>query len=471
MELQKEFNLKTFLIFSLPITFQIFLRNLIGLSDNFMVGILGPNYLAGLKIATSYYFFFIILIFAISNAGSVIASQLWGKKDLVGFKKSCGVTIFICTLISSILALVMFFGSDLASSIMIADKEVIKHSSAYLKIISIAFVFAGFNMGLSISFTASGNTKSNFYQQILSTVLNIILNYLLIFGKFGFPKLGVAGAAIASVISIGIGTIFLIFLLIKDNKNPVFKDIIIPEAKYIKEIVILGLPILVDMFFWQFAMMIYLKLIGMGGASDIAIYGVIGMFFSILFITVSGFVAGTGILVGQLIGATLYEEAFKFAKKSLFYSIIFSFVVGGILISLSFLIPSYFKLEGSAYFACTVCLIILGLRQAFATTNGVVSSIIKAGKDAYTSVFITISAFVCVGLPATILAGPVFKTGIIGIFIAISLEEATKAIFFYLRLNSKKWIKITKEDKITIKDEINQIESEIITKTTLLMED
>lgn len=435
-----EFNLKKFLFFSFPITLQILLKNLIGFTDNFMVGNLGPEYMAALTIATRYFSFLLILFWAFSQGASIIASQLWGKKDFSGFKKSISVTISLTIFVSFLLSLIIYFGKNLGAVFMINDKNVIIYINEYLGIMSLTFFVTCLNLSLSIAFTSSGDTKTPFYQQLIITILNVILNYLLIFGKFGFPELKVKGAAIASLISTISGTILLIIIGIKKKKLPDIKDIIILKLEPLKDIIKISLPILFDMFLWQFAGMVYMKIIGTIGKDSVAIYGIVGTFFPILYLAISGFVQGTSINVSQLIGAGLPKKAYIFTRKSLFYSIIFGLVPSIILIFFSPIIPYYFKIEKEYFNACTISLIILGLRQVFVTSTAIFASVIRAGKDTLFIPIISFSGFLFVGLPLMLIVTYFIKIGIVGIFIALSIEEIAKSIMFYYRYKTKKWL-------------------------------
>jgi len=401
-------------------------------------------------------------LWAFSNAGGIISSQLWGKKDHDGFNKSCGATISVSMIAGIILSLIIFFASSLLARIMIDDEEVVKYVADYLRIISVSFIFTSFNIAIATVFSSSGDTKTPFIQQAVTTILNFILNYLLIFGAFGFPRLTVVGAAISTLISVSTGSIVLVFLAISKGKMPSLIYLIKPEIKVIKEMLHLGLPMLGDMFFWQFAMMVYLKFIGMAGADAVAIYGVVGIFISVLYLSISGFVSGTGIIVGQLIGGGLKGKAYKFSKSALFYSILISLIPSILLILFSGIIkiepyyitiksvtinvskildiPSWFRLSGVIGDSATICLIILAFRQAFTTISGMVGSTIRAGKDALFVLYISLFGFFLVGLPLTTIAGPVFNLGIVGIFIAISIEDIAKAITFLIRFRSKSWL-------------------------------
>lgn len=440
-EIQQEFNFKKFMILTLPITLQVLLRNIVGVTDNFMVGLLGPDYMAALRIATSYFFFFIVLLFAFSNAGSIIAGQLWGKGKKDDYYKVCAATLFISSIIALLLGLVMFYGSRLSISIMINDEKIIEYGTVYMRIIAFCFILTGISIALSITFTSQGDTRTPFYQQIVTTVLNVVFNYLLIFGKMGFPRMGVAGAAWSSLISTVAGLFYIVFTAFRKGYLPDIFYIIKPEIKKIKEILKIGLPVLGDMFFWQFAMMVYLKFIGMAGSEAVAVYGVVGLFFSLLFLTVSGFVTGTGISVAQIIGSGNNDNAIKFGYKSLFSAMIIGALAGVVLIVSSPLIPGIFKLEGDAYYHCIICLIILGFRQPFATANGVLPSAIRAGKDTKSPLITSFAAFAFIGLPLSFIAGPILKFGIIGIFSAMTIEEISKSVIFFLRYRTGRWIK------------------------------
>jgi len=407
------------------------LKNLVGITDNFMVGTLGPEYMS--------FFFFIILLFAFVNGGGIIASQLWGKGDLEEYRKSCSAVLLLSMVISTLLSIFIFIFSKELISIMINNEpKLIEYGSTYLKIISFTLLITGFNMALTISFTSSGNTKAPFYGQLVITITNIILNYILIYGKFGFPQLGVVGAAIASFIATTLGTLALVLFSIRSLS---FTAFIKPQFFRIKEIIKLGTPILGDMFFWQFSLILYLKLIGLGGKNDVAIYGVVNIFFSIFFLFISGFMSGTGIIIGQLIGAGLKQNSYDFAKKALKASLIVTIFPAVIVLLITPIIPTIFKLDKSLFLTTFICMLILIIRQPFSVINAIIPTTIRAGKDTLYPLFVSIIPFAILSFPlALILGNGIFHFGVVGIFFAMSLEELAKSIIFLLRFRSKRWL-------------------------------
>lgn len=443
-----EFKLKPFLLFSLPITLHVLLRNVVGWTDNIMVGSLGPEYMAALTVANRYFFFFIILQWALSNATGIIASQTWGAGNKDGYNRVCSSGLFVIFFVSIIMSVIIFFFSLDMAEIMIDDNSFVTGiTSEYLKIIAFTFIFTSINIALSVFFTSSGDTKSPFYQQIITTVINVIGNYLLIFGTFGFPRMYASGAALSSFLATFIGTLSLIFILVKKKLFPDIKYILLPAFRYVKDMIKIGLPILLDMFVWQGAALVYLFVIGKAGTEAVAVYGIIGIFMSILFLGISGFVTGTGINIGQLIGAKLPLNAYNFAKKSLMYSILISIIPSLVVAGVSPFIPYWFKLTGDAYSATVICLLILSARQLFVSATGVLASTIRAGKDTTRVFMITLTSFIFIGLPLVVLFGMILKWGIVWIFIGMTIEEVVKSLFFYFRYKEKIWVFKSYDDK------------------------
>ncbi len=440
-QLQQTFDFKIFLKFTIPLTLQMLLKNIVGITDNFMVGTLGSDYMSALKIATTYFFFFTILLSAFVNAGAIIASQLWGRGEIEEYRKTCSVVLFLSMVISTFLALLTFLYSKELIAIMIKDEPtIVAYGSTYLKITAFTLVLTGFNIALTVSFTSAGNTKIPFYQQLVIAIANVILNYILIYGKFGFPALGVAGAALASFIATLLGCTVLVYYSIK-NRFLSFTALIKPQMAKIREIMKLGFPMLGDMFFWQLTLIIYLKLIGLGGKNDVAIYGVVGIFFSILFLFVSGFTSGNAIIVGQLIGRGLKQNAYDFAKKALKASLIVTIFPSLLTLLITPIIPSMFKLDSSLFATTFICMVLLVIKQPFAVINAIIPNTIRAGKDTLFPLFISIIPFVFLSFPiAAIFGNGIFHFGIVAIFFAMLIEEIAKSIIYALRFKSKRWL-------------------------------
>lgn len=420
--------------------FQVLLHNVVGLTDNFMVGSLGPEYMAALTISSRYFFFLTILLLAFISSVNIISSQLWGKKDIIQFKRCYATAIGIIMVFSLVIGLSLFLSHDFLIKLMTKDTGVYTYAADYMKILSLLIVASSYNIIISGIFIASGDTKTPFKQQIVTTGINVILNYLLIFGNFGFPKLLVSGAGIASLLSILIGNVILTILVVKKNKFPPFTFIIFPDMHFIRQILKIGLPILGDMLVWQVSSILYIKFISDFGSNATAIWGVAGIYMMIQSILVLGFINGAGIKAGHLIGSKDHQGALLFSNKTLLFTLAVSVFSNIILAAFAFFMPYFFKFDNEAVTICIIVLLIITIKHLFQTVCGHLSAIIRAGKITLPLFIMSITSFLIIGLPLTLLSGPILKKGIIWIAAAITLEEVCKALISYIIFIRKKWL-------------------------------
>lgn len=432
---------RDYFLFSLPIGLQVLLQNLVGITDNLMVGSMGPKFMAALTVASRYYFFLNILIMALISSVSIISSQAWGRKEISKFKRINGSAIAVILPFALLLAVLMFIFSDLLISLMTTDVLVKELALGYFKILSLVIIASCINIIFAGIFISSGETKLPFFQQLITTGINILLNYGLIYGELGLPELGVKGAAIASLISVMVGNFILMFFLIKSGKAPELKSILHPAQDEIKKLISIGLPILGDGMVWQVSTIFYVKLISDFGSDSVATYGVAGIYMMIQSILVMGFINGAGIQTGHLLGAGDRTLAFSFSRMSLSFTFLISIGINFILVGVSPFIPSLFKFPPETTRICTIVLILMTVKHLFQTICGHLSAIIRAGEETRPLFHMSLGSFLFLGLPLALLFGPILQKGIIGITIAFTIEEAGKALITYFIYRKKNWLK------------------------------
>jgi Na+-driven multidrug efflux pump len=267
------------------------------------------------------------------------------------------------------------------------------------------------------------------------------LNYLLIFGKAGFPRMEVEGAAWASVISIALGTVTLMVMAARDG---LFRDVRIfggETVSMMKDIGSLGWPLFINMVVWKGGMLVYLKIIAAYGAAATALWGISSTFTSVVFIFIIGFRTNAAVITGQLLGASKYTEAFAYAKKAIRFVMLAGLAPVLALVALAGIIPAWFKFPSDGYSLAVIIIVLTGLKQITNTASSIMSHIIIAGKDSKIVMRITILALLCVGLPGTYVTGIVMKWGMIAVFIAIMAEDFIKAFLYYMRFISGKWMR------------------------------
>ncbi len=319
---------------SIPLILSNVFTTIFELVDAVFIGRLGAGYLAGVSIAGTILFFFATFGAGLSVGTVALIAKYTGSKE---YEKANEVAIqsFLIGLIFSIVlgGLGYIFSKDLL--IALGAKDVVLTSGVqYLRIL-FSFIFTMFFMFLgSAVLRGTGDTKTPMYITFFSVVLNILLDWILIFGKFGITPLGISGAAIATVISRGIGGGILIVLLIRGEHNI---HIRIQKVKVswhiIKKIINIGFPASIQMFIRSTSAIILIRIVTFFGTATIAAYGIGARIFSLFILPGFGFADASATMVGQNLGAKQFQRIHKSAYTASFYY----FLVLIILSTLTFL--------------------------------------------------------------------------------------------------------------------------------------
>ena len=341
---------------ALPIIVQNAITTFVGLLDNIMVGKIGTDPMTGVSISNQLTFVFNILVFgAISGAG-IFTSQYHGSGDHDGVRHTMRFKLIICTVIA-LLGITVFglFRADLISLYISDDAAVgdpvatLGYGVEYLGIMMIGLLPFALTQSYAGTLRETGETVVPMLAGIAAVLINLGLNWVLIFGKLGAPALGAAGAAIATVISRYVEMfIVIIWTHTHQEKNPfvkgLFKSVYIP-TKVIKDIVRKGSPLLLNETLWSFGIAAVTQCYSIRGlevvsANNIAV--TVMNLFNVVFLSLGSAIS---IIVGQSLGAGKTEEAVDLDRKLLFVSVVSSIVTGGIMALVAPVFPEFYNTE------------------------------------------------------------------------------------------------------------------------------
>lgn len=441
--MNKEFILKVLKI-SIPITLQSLINASVGLIDILMVGKLGETEISSIGIANQPVFVYFMLVSAFSNTGAIFIAQYYGKNNISLIKKISKLSVLLTLLLSILFAFIGFFLAESIMKIYTNDIDILKLSIDYLKIISLSFIPLGITIAFSNILRGISITKIPFYGSICAVVANFILNYLLIFGKFGFPTMGVKGSAIASFIArlIEVGVI-LISIYIK--KYPVIfsinkrlnlsKKIIKNYAKVFTPIV--GSNTLIALGF-AVLNILYAKL----GKEALTAVNIFNSIQNMATIGIAGLAATTGVICGQIIGRGDIEDALENNKKILKINFYLAILTSSLIVLFSNNILGSYNISSRVFNITKIMLLIFAILLPISTINGTnISGLLRAGGDTN---FIFIMDMFCmwaVMIPLAYL-GYKFTLPLYFIYgISFISESIVKIIVSKLRIKSRKWIK------------------------------
>ena len=447
----KEFHYNLKLAF--PVILGMLGHMFVSFADNVMVGQLGAAELAAVSLGNSFFFIAMSLGIGFASAITPIVAEADSAKNPVGVKNALKHGLILCGLLSGILYSLMLLAKPVMRN-MDQPLEVVDLAIPYLDIIAISIIPLVIFEALKRFSDGLSNTKHPMYATIVANIINVAINYLLIFGSFGFPKLGIIGAGIGTLIS---RVIMVIFLWIIFTKNKRFKLYVteikfkITNIKIFKKITDIGLP---SAFQMLFEVGIFTAAIWMSGVLGKNYQAANQIAFNLSAMT---FMVGIGLGVAATIRVGNQKGLFDFvALRKIAFSIFLLTVLIEIIFALMFFIlkdwlPTlYLDTEnisktienGEVILIASKLLLIVALFQIFDGLQVVILGALRGLQDVKIPTLITFIAYWLIGFPICFYLGLYTPLKSIGIWIGLLISLAVSSILLYLRFNylSKKLI-------------------------------
>ena len=436
---------KTLITLCIPIIIQNLLSNLINMIDTVMVGGLGEVSVASIGIANQYFFLYNMALSGIIGGSALFIAQFYGKSDKDNIRKITALSVISSLVLGIIFMLVAIFSPKFIINFFSQDEQVIKIAVNYFLIIGFCYPIIAINNVFSMGSRSIRNPKLGMICSTISLSINIILNYIFIFGKLGMPALGASGAALATVIARIIELILLISYIyfIKNDYELrfTFKDIKVINKDLVKAYVSKTIPTFLNDTLWAFGTVLYAVAYSRAGTSAIAasqIASSTGNFFIITAVCVA---IGSSIMIGNELGADNIEKAIDYSKKFSKLVTIVGIIFGGLLIISIPMLLKIFSVSPSLAPDIINIFIIMGVLMALKTFNTfIIIGVLRSGGDTKYALFLEMGCMWFVSLPLTFFAA--YKGLPIYILVALTYtEEVAKFIFGVPRVLSKKWAK------------------------------
>lgn len=451
---------KGVVLLALPLLIQNLITNSMGLLDTVMVGVLGELPLAAVALANIPCFVATFVIFGIQSGCSVLISQNWGKGDLdainrvlgMGLYSACSATLFFA-LITALFPLpfMSLFGND---------RAVVEAAAEYIRVIGFSYFADSFVQIYIAAHRSMENPRLGMYILAVTVVSNTFLNWVLIFGRFGAPALGVTGAALATLLSRCLGLVlalghFFFSFFQQDSAGHNFRfrpdlaALLRPGAAMARQFFRCAAPVVFNETTWGLGTALYAAVMGhMENSKEIlAAYAVAGNIDRICTVAIFALAGTSAVIVGREIGAgkdrrTVYEVG---ACLNLLTALTGTTLSVILLITLHLAIIPYlypiFSLSPQSASAATVMLTVIFSTQTlrgFNTTN--IVGVLRGGGDVRAATIIDTVPLWCVSLPLAALAGLVLRLDILWVYLGIMTEGLVKLALGVGRFRSGLWI-------------------------------
>ena len=429
-----------------PIFIESILISLLGGVDIFMLGRYSDNAVAAVGVANQL-MFMVNLMFSLITAGtSILVAQYIGYnkengKNNDNIIRLSGVSIGFNFLIGIILSIIMIFLGTTLLKLLNTSDELLIYGKQYIEFVG-GFIFI---QAISMTFTAilrpHGLTKVCMFVTLLMNIINVVLNYILIFGHFGFESLGVRGAAISTTLSKFIGLIILGIVLYRNVLERMRLNLFKPFPKEdLKNILKIGIPAAGEEISYNLSQLVVISFINLISINAMATKSYISNIASFAYLFSAALGQGASIVIGQLVGEEENDVAHKLCLACLKRAIIVTVSISFVFFVLGKNILHMFTSNSEIITLGAIVLAIDLILEPGRTVNIVGINSLRAAGDVKFPVYIGIFSMWTFGVGLSYLLGIKLGLGLVGMWIGFTVDEWFRAILVYNRWNKKKWI-------------------------------
>lgn len=442
---------KRYICLALPMILQNAITNLVSFLDNIMVGQLGTEQMSGVAIVNQLIFVYNLAIFGAVSAASIFGAQYFGKGNHEGHMHSFRFKLY-ATLIVTALTILLFVtnGSSLISLYLTdttgngATEMALQYGMEYLAIMMVGLVPFAVNQAYATNIKETGQTLVPMIASFVAVGSNAILDYLLIFGIGPFPKLGVTGAALATVIARYIEAAIVIFWAhTHREKNRYLKGAYsgfgIPGSE-LKRIIIKGFPLMINEVLWAAGMTTVTQCYSVRGLEVVAglnIATTITNLFNIIYLQLGACIS---IVVGQYLGAGKLKEAKDADNKMIAFSVFCCAVVAGIMLLMGRFFPGIYNTSETIKELATSFIAVSAIIMPFCSfSHASYFTLRSGGKTLVTFLFDSAFTWVVV-VPVAFILAHFTGLGIVSVYFCVQATELIKVIIGYLMVKSNVWL-------------------------------
>lgn len=437
---------------AVPIMIQNGITNFVGLLDNIMVGRVGTEQMSGIAIVNQLLFVFNLAIFGALSAAGIFGAQFYGSGDQKGVRHAMRFKLYISILLVIMGGLaLLFFGENLIllylhdeGGTMQSLDAALGYGKQYLGVMLIGLLPFALEESYASTLRECGETRIPMLAGIAAVFVNLCLNYLLIFGKFGFPRLGVEGAAIATVISRYVQMVIVIAWTHRHTQQMPFakglyRSLTIP-GQLVGQIILKGLPLMMNEMLWAAGMAVLNQCYSVRGLDVIAglnIATTITNLFNVVFIAMGSAIS---IMVGQLLGAGRLEEARDVDAKLIAFSVLSCIGIGGVLMLMAPLFPQLYNTTKQVKnLAAGFIRVGAGCMPIFAFMHATYFTLRSGGKTLITFCFDSVYLWV-VSIPLAFVLSRCTALPILPLYLCVQMIDIVKCVIGFVLVKKGIWV-------------------------------
>ncbi|NLM37499.1 MAG: MATE family efflux transporter [Firmicutes bacterium] len=431
------------LTLAIPVAIQNFIGSFLNMVDTVMVGQLGETAIAAVGIANQYFFIFMMFLIGLSAGCSVFIAQFWGTQDLKNIRRILGVGLGSALVISAVFMVGGLLFPRQIIMVFNHDPQVLAEGSRYLQIVLGGYLFSGITFIYVFALRSVGNTLLPMAISTVALFCNVFFNYMLIFGKFGAPALGVAGAAVATVIARVVESSVLLAVVYgrRTVLAATLSELLDFDFSFLRKAYRTILLVLLNEICWGMASLVYAVVYGRMGTQAVATIQIVNTITNLFMVVIFGLSSAAAVMIGNRIGAGDIKEAKADAQRFSVLGVAVGVALGLLLAVSSPYLLKAFKVSPMVRHSTQTIIYIVAVVFFIRIYNIIaIVGILRGGGDARSSFLLEGFTMWFIGVPLTVVGAFALRLPVQLVY-ALSLgEELSKALLCLWRLRSGRWI-------------------------------
>ena len=440
---------------ALPIALQNLLSTTASMVDTIMIGSAGELAVAAVGICSQITSLFFSCYFGFAGGAILFFAQYWGAKDYKGINRTLGISTFFMLIVAIVFSCFCILKPEWMLSIYTDKTHIIEIGVPYIRIVGFYYPIAVLVLILNFFFRTTERVKIPLVCSIVGLIVNFCLNWMLIYGRFGLPKMGAAGAAVGTLASGVVNLILLLYFVWKDqsvielrmSQMVSWGNHFVPV--YLKKCV----PIICNEFLYGIGQMIINIVIGRQSETAIAAMAAFRVLEGFVFAFFGGLADASAVVVGKEVGSGNHGDAYRYVKGFSILCPAITFVIVLIMLLLNRQLYGLFGLGAEAMMYGKYMLMIYLFAGTIRTCNYIMNSCYRSGGDPVFGTVLEITCLFVVSVPATWISGMTFGLPFLAVFAFVYTDEIIRLICEVWYTKSCRWIKpVTEEGKATLSE-------------------
>jgi putative MATE family efflux protein len=445
--LQKVFKDKSFygplLTLALPIAMQNLITSSLNMVDTIIIGQLGETAIAAVGLANQVFFLFNLFLFGIYSGSAIFTAQFWGQKDIPNIRRVLGLSLISGFFIALIFFLAAFLLPEMILRCFSNDPQVIIQGSRYLRIISFSYLMNAISFCYAFVLRSTGQVLLPMKVSLIAFGLNSFLNYALIYGVWGFPRLEVAGSALATLIARAVEMTIILYIVYHNHLTPAAKlrEMFNLSLAFVKRFYQTTLPVIGNEALWALGTTMFAVVYAHMGTAVIAAINISATVEKISMVLFLGIANASAVMIGNKIGSGREDLAFDYAKRFEVLGPCLGLLISVLVFSGIGPVLGLYHVAPRVADTARLIMIIFALSIPIRVFNLInIIGILRSGGDTKFSLLIDTAGLWLIAVPLSFVAGLIWHFPPYFVYLLATLDEAFKFFLGLWRLLSGKWI-------------------------------